>query len=525
MLRPYQQRSIDMLYQWFNDNPTGHPCLVLPTGAGKSHIVAALCKDAIQSWPGTRLLMLTHSKELISQNAEKMRQHWQNAPLGIYSASLNRRELNEPITFAGIQSVRKRASQIGHVDLIIVDECHLISHKDEGGYRTLINGLTEINPNVRVIGLTASPFRLGHGRITDGDAIFSDLIEPVSVHELINDDFLATLRSKVTSQVLSADGVHKRGGEYIAKELQDALNTDDKNEAVVNEVIAQANGRKSWLFFCTGVEHAQDVCIILQSKGINAECLTGQTPKAERERILSDFKSGRITALTNCEILTTGFDHADLDLIAFLRPTMSPVLYQQMAGRGLRKKSHTDHCLVLDFAGVVRQHGPITDIKPPTAKGDAKGEAPIRVCDECGEICHAAARVCTHCGLEFPIAEKKKLRLHSDDIMGYEDQTMQVTSWNWSKHVSKKSGAEMLKVKYYGGLSDEPVTEYLVINHDGYAGQRAQEMLQHMAQKAGANLDGFDLTSIRVQMSISQHPEKITYKKAGKFFRVLSRQW
>ena len=112
MLRDYQQRSIDMLYSWIENNK-GHPCVVMPTGSGKSHVIAALCKDALQTWPETRILMLTHVKELIEQNAEKMRLHWPGAPLGIYSASVGKRQLGEPITFAGIQSVRDKAKQIG----------------------------------------------------------------------------------------------------------------------------------------------------------------------------------------------------------------------------------------------------------------------------------------------------------------------------------------------------------------------------------------------------------------------------
>lgn len=159
MLRDYQQRTIDQLYAWFEAGNQGNPCLVLPIGSGKSHIVAALCKDALQNWPETRILMLTHVRELIEQNAEKMRLHWPNAPLGIYSAGLRQKELGEPITFAGIQSVRTKAKEIGHVDLVIIDECHLVSHKDEGGYRTLLDDLTAINPNLRVVGLTATPYR------------------------------------------------------------------------------------------------------------------------------------------------------------------------------------------------------------------------------------------------------------------------------------------------------------------------------------------------------------------------------
>ena len=144
MLREYQQRAINQLYAWFSAGNEGNPCLVLPTGAGKSHVVAALCKDALQQWPETRILMLTHVKELIEQNAEKMRQHWPGAPMGIYSASIGKRQLGEPITFAGIQSVRTKARLIGHIDLVIIDECHLVNHKDEGGYRGMLADLAAI---------------------------------------------------------------------------------------------------------------------------------------------------------------------------------------------------------------------------------------------------------------------------------------------------------------------------------------------------------------------------------------------
>ena len=191
-LRDYQKRTIGLTYDYLRTHD-GNPCIVLPTGAGKSHVVAQLCKDALQKWPETRMLMLTHVKELLDQNSAKLRQHWPGAPLGIYSAGLRKRELGEPITFAGIGSVRKRAKQIGHIDVIIVDECHLISHKDEGGYRTLIADLLEINPHLRVIGLTATPWRLGHGLITEQPAIFSDLIEPTSIEELIEKGHLAPL--------------------------------------------------------------------------------------------------------------------------------------------------------------------------------------------------------------------------------------------------------------------------------------------------------------------------------------------
>ena len=532
MLRDYQQRTIDQLYAWFEAGGKGNPCLVLPTGSGKSHIVAALCKDALQNWPETQVLMLTHVKELIEQNAEKMRQHWPGAPMGIYSASIGKRQMGEPITFAGIQSVRKKAKQLGHIDLVIIDECHLVSHKAEGGYRQLIEELLQINPSMRVVGLTATPYRLGHGLITDKPALFDALIEPVSIEELVYKGYLATLRSKVTKSRLDTTGVHKRGGEFIESELQAAVDTDDNNYKVVREVIELAGDRKAWLFFCTGVKHAHHIKDVLQDFGIAAECVTGDTPKKVREQILADFKAGKIKALTNANVLTTGFDYPDIDLIAMLRPTMSASLYVQMAGRGMRVKGHTDHCLVLDFAGVVETHGPITAVQPPKRGGEGNGEAPVKVCDNCSELVHISATTCPACGHPFPEPERKKLELRDVDIMGLDGSEMEITSWNWRIHTSRSSGKLMLACTYYGALSDKPITEYLPLLHDGYAGQKAMRQLMNIATSSGAHLadasrmgqeEGLDYIS--VQMSNSTPPKTIEYKMDGKFHRILKRSW
>ena len=528
MLRPYQQRAIDDLYKWMRNN-TGNPCLVLPTGSGKSHIVAAFCKDAVQNWPDTKIMMLTHVKELIEQNAEKMRQHWPGAPMGIYSAGMRRKQLGEPITFAGIQSIHNKASRVGHIDICIIDECHLVNHKAIGMYRAFLDALLVINPSMRVVGLTATPYRLGHGLITDKPAIFDDLIDPVTIDELIEKGFLATLRSKITKTNYDLSGVHKRGGEFIESELQAAVDTDENNDAVVREVITLAGDRKSWLFFCTGVHHAHAVADSLRREGISAACVHGETPKEEREHILADFKAGRIQALTNANVLTTGFDAPNIDLIAMLRPTMSASLYVQMAGRGMRLKEHTDHCLVLDFAGVVRTHGPIIAVTPPQRKGDegrGAGEAPVKACDNCDELVAISAKECPACGMAFPEPEKAVLKLHNDDIMGISGTEMVVTEWLWRKHTSKTSGKDMLCVSYYGELSDPSVTEYLPVTHDGYAGQKAISQLVKMAQSAGATFDGVNLLEDWAKRLNDAHPPiVISYKRDGKYHRVLRRDW
>lgn len=525
ILREYQQRAINDLWAWFEKGNQGNPCMVLPTGAGKSVIIAEICRYTVQSFPECRILMMSHVKELIEQNAEKMRALWPGAPMGIYSASIGRRELSEPITFAGIQSVRTKAHEIGFIDLVIIDECHLVNHKAEGGYRMLIEELTAINPNLRVIGLTATPFRLGHGLITDKPAMFDDLLESVTIEELIHKGHLATLRSKVTSEKLSVEGVHKRGGDYIESELQAAVDTSGHNTAVVGEVIARAGDRKHWLFFCAGVDHAMHIRDELRSRGIHAETITGETPKKERARIILDFKAGKIQALTNANVLTTGFDAPNIDLIAMLRPTMSASLYIQMAGRGLRKKDHTDHCLVLDFAGVVEKHGPITSVKPPKKASDTPGEAPVKDCPVCSELVHLSAKVCPGCGHEFPVKEAPDLSLRDIDIMGKEGTIMKVSAWTWREHVSRTSGKQMVKATYYGALSDKPVTEYFAIFSEGFGGQKAVRELARIASQSGASIAGLPFCELAGTMTASAPPKRIEYFKDGSFYRVKSREW
>jgi DNA repair protein RadD len=522
-LRPYQQKTIDSLYEWFSSNK-GNPCIVLPTGAGKSHVIAEICRTALKDFPSTRVLMLCTQKELIEQNAEKLRIHWPNAPIGVYSASMRKKELGEPITFASIQSIKGRITELGHINLVIIDEAHQVNHKDEGVYRSFLSALMPDS----IIGLTASPFRMGHGLITDDPAIFTDLIEPVTIDELQRKGFLSKLISKHTKQVLSTEGVHKRGGEFIESELQKAVDIQETNLAVVEETIERAADRKSWLFFCTGIDHSHHIRDILKEKGITAETITGKTPKKEREQIIKDFKEGKIKALTNANVLTTGFDAPNIDLIAFVRPTESPGLYMQMGGRGLRLKDHTDHCLILDFAGVIETHGPINNVRIPGRKSDEPGIPPSKICPECDSIIAAQARICPDCGNVFDIQKQlKEWKLRHDDIMGLSPKELTVSRWVWSKYESRKSKKEMLRVSYYGeAISDTPIHEYLCVLHEGYAGVKGMGLLRMISKESGVNIMDYpDLDSLAVAMTESSKPDFIEYKKEGRYDRIVNRVW
>lgn len=211
---------------------------------------------------------------------------------------------------------------------------------------------------------------------------------------------------------------------------------------------------------------------------------------------------------------------------------MSPGLYIQMAGRGMRLKSHTDHCLVLDFAGNVKRHGPITEVKPPKHKGAGTGDAPVKVCDECAELVHASVKVCPCCGYEFPPAPKEAVKLHDDDIMGLEPEEMRVRSWWWYVRQSKAKQINMLCVDYENAeLTGDKVTEYITILHDGYARYRAEMTLRAIIDGCGADISTVNgenenyLDDIAEVFNSAKAPDSITIKKDGRYYRVLKRHW
>lgn len=527
-LRDYQRRAIEDAYAWLNGHE-GNLCIVAPTGSGKSWVVAGLCEDLLNGREDRRIIVLSHVKELLVQDAEKIVAAWPDAPLGIYSAGLGQKNVNT-ITVAGIQSIWKKAEEVGHVGLVIIDEAHLINNQDAGMYRTFIKGLRETNPHLRVIGLTATPYRLGQGMVTEGeDSLFDGLIESVSIEELVARGYLATLRSKFTDVRLDVSGVARRGGDFVEHELQARVDTVDSNAGIVAETIRRAEGRQSWLFFCTGVEHALHMRDELRRQGVTAEAVTGDMPKEQRAWVLENFKAGRIKALTNMNVLTTGFDHPDIDLIVMARPTLSPGLYLQMAGRGMRVKSgpYAD-CLVLDFAGNIARHRPVTSVTPPRAKGKrGPGMAPVKECPKCQEAVPAGVKVCPCCGDVFPEQEKERPELNkTEDIMGGPVR-MEVRGWFWSVRKSRKNGIPMIRVDFYGQeLMADVVLLYLCLMHGGYAEEKGKKMLYALTGQRVGELGEDDLRDIAETMNVSNAcPSWVEYRRRGYFPEITRWGW
>jgi DNA repair protein RadD len=407
--RDYQIASAQSIWDYFNNGGNGHPAIALPTGTGKSLIPPMFIHGVMQLYPNQRFMVLTHVKELIDNNAKKMEEVWPSAPMGIYSAGLRVKDTQAPIIFGGIASVFRNIEIFGHRDIVFIDECHLLNPNASSMYQTVLNKLMAFNPWLKVVGLTATPFRLGQGRITDG-GLFTEIIyngcNLDAFNRFIAQGWLSPPIPKRPRTELDVSNVGIQNGDYKLSQLQAAVNIDGLTKAVCQEMCEHGHDRKSWLVFCSGIEHAEKVATALQFMGVSAAAIHSKLSDSDRDDRISRFKSGDLRCVTNNNVLTTGFDHPAIDFIGMLRPTQSPGLWVQMLGRGTRPAPDKKNCLVLDFAGNTRRLGPINDPVIPTKKGPGNGDAPVKICDQCGTYNHASVRFCVECGAEFHFQTK-----------------------------------------------------------------------------------------------------------------------
>ena len=506
--RYYQDEAEASLYAFFatHTDVNRNPVIAMPTGTGKSIVIAKFIKGVLSQWPMQKIMMLTHVKELIAQNADKLRAFWPQAPLGIYSAGLGEKNPGMPITFAGIQSAQKHPELFGWQDILIIDECHLVGPDENSGYQAFIKALKKINPNLRVIGLSATPYRLGLGMITEG-GIFTDICYDITglqaFNRLIDEGYLCPLIPMPTRTVLDIEGVHKRGGEFIPAELQAKVAKYDITKEALYEAADSAKDRNHWLIFASGIDHVRMIVQILEEMGISAAGIHSKMDAkldGSRDKNLEDFMTGKIRALVNADILTTGFDFPAMDCIILLRPTSSPGLHVQILGRGTRPfyadgfdledtlqrlaaiaGSPKQNCLVLDFAGNTWRLGPINDPRIPKKKGAGTGDIPIKQCNECGCLNHISARFCINCGAEFTFQEKITAKASTLALIVRDEPQVElftVDRVTYSQHVSKSSGVPSLKVSYYCGI--RRFTEYVCLEHEGNSIQvKAQSWWRH----------------------------------------------
>ena len=519
-LRLYQHAANNaLLKHWRNQG--GNALIEMGTGLGKSVIIADLVKGLLSSYPDLRVLMLVHVRELVSQNLKALINLWPQAPVGINSAGLGRRDYHHQILFASIQSIYKHAARIGPRDLIVVDECHLMPHDGEGMYRRLLQEI-DAPHEMRVVGFSATAYRLDSGRLDQGKGrLFEKVVFKYGIGEGIEDGWLSPLISKATATILDTKGVERRGGEFVPGQLEQVINQGWITRAAVDEIVRYGENRRSWLAFCCGVKHAHEVAAEIRLRGVSCEAITGETPKGERDRLVRDFKSGAIRCLTNAQVLTTGFDAPSTDLIAMLRPTLSAGLYVQICGRGTRLAEGKENCLVLDFARNILRFGPVDTVEAGNTKPKGEGgPALAKECPHCATLVALAARICPTCGYEWPPRDEAPKHEATADanasiLSKGAPVWVDVDSVRYYRHEKQGSPAS-LRAEYHCGYTVHRAWQ--CFDHQGFARQKAESWWRRCAQSVVPRTTEEALRRV----GELECPAQVQVRPDGKYFSIVA---
>jgi len=523
--RPYQREAIDALNDALRTRQD-NPCVVLPTGAGKSLVMAITLQEWLATCPGLRCMVLAHRKELVEQNAAELHGIAPTLSIGVYAASLKRRETLKSVTFASIDSVAKRADDFPAQDVLLIDEAHRIPVRGEGKYRKFIDAMRERNPHLRVVGLTATPYRMGTGAICHADHILNHVCYDANVGDLIREGYLSPLRTVEGEHTkLDLQGVKKTAGEFNLKDLAKRVDRGDVVSEAVNHMVraVRDTGRKSVIVFCIDIEHCKHVQQELIKYGIDAPYIIGATPIKERERLVDEFKDGRFQFMLSVDCFFEGFNAKRVDCVAMLRPTQSKGLLVQAVGRGLRLHPDKDYCLILDYGDNINRHGPI-DLADDT-------EIKLATCGDCGNVFSRAVKSCPSCGWTIPPqqreawaeAEEKERKMHeakaSRGMLLNEPKWMNVDAVTLRLH--RKAGKpDSVRVEYHCGLT--LVKEWLLLDYEGYGSTKARKWLNERGFPAYestadmlANVSGPDVAKVT---------ERLMVRYSGKYLEIAAHE-
>ncbi|HCG7312077.1 TPA: DEAD/DEAH box helicase [Vibrio parahaemolyticus] len=570
-LRPYQADSVKAVIHYFRKHSTP-AVIVLPTGAGKSLVIAELARLA-----KGRVLVLAHVKELVEQNHAKYEGYGLKG--AIFSAGLGRKETDQQVVFASVQSVvRNLDSFKNQFSLLVIDECHRVPDDKNSSYQKVITHLRELNPGIKVLGLTATPYRLGMGWIyqyhtrgqvrTEESRFFRDCIFELPIRYLLDENFLTPARM-MDAPVLSYDFSQLKPantGRYKEAEMDMVIDKAKRaTPQIVEQIIQYARERKGVMIFAATVRHAQEIHGLLP-EGETA-IVIGDTPTPERDAIIQAFKNREIKYLVNVSVLTTGFDAPHVDLIAILRPTESVSLYQQIVGRGLRLSEGKNECLVLDYAGNSYDlyQPEVGDPKPDSTseiitipcpacgfnnnfwgKLDSNGfllehfgrrcqgyfededtgerehcgyRFRAKYCSECGADNDIAARICHECDATLVDPDKKlKEALNLKDALIFECTEMDLSV------VKSNDGKSQLKVTYsgepYQGEGHALVHEFWSLNTKKQKQTFKDQFVRpHLADKHRP-FEEASPTRVVANQHRFRLPQFVIARKSGRFWKL-----
>jgi DNA repair protein RadD len=470
-LRYYQQEALSCLWDYINTKP-GNPVIVLPTGAGKTPVIAAICQQ-MRDWD-YRVMVATHVKELVEQNVDKLSKFIPAKDIGVYSASCGSKQVNKPVIVAGVHSAYKEHVDFGKVNMLIIDECHLVKGFEEGMYGQLFSKLLDANRSMRIVGLTATPYRMASGLIYGHTTGFTDCCYEIDVATLIEQGYLSKL---ITKKGVECDtsGLKMTQGDFDESQAEELVMS--LVDMSVSKILDRTQDRSSILLFCQTIRHANEVARLVEGSGYNCPIITGETDKHIRAWTIKQFREKQVRFIANVNVLSTGFDAPNVDCVCLLRPTASPGLYYQMVGRGLRTSPGKENCLVLDFGNNVRRHGPVDQVRVKTRGKAGKSEVregSSKECPECEAYVPSVTRECPYCGYAWPVNHEPE----PDEIaiVGTEFFTKPVVDVLYRVHEKKNadpSHPKTMRVTYKFNMWEE-ANEWICIEHEGFAKRKAE---------------------------------------------------
>jgi DNA repair protein RadD len=548
-LRNYQKKALAKAHCWFKEETT-YPLIVLPTGAGKTVVFTTLIKELYLANPEKRFLILAHRQELISQAVDKLLTVWPDAPVGILAASLKKFNQTAPIVVASRDTLasKKRLEKSYPFDYIIIDEAHHVGPQMSSRYRKIIDHFEEIGCP-KIMGVTATPYRMGQGYIYGmDDHFFGGIAYKATIPSLIKQGYLSRLSSfKVNNDAVidaSKARVKFKGGDYRESDLEALAIVDDTIYAIINDWLEKAylKGRKSTVFFCVSVLHANKMALFLQNQGVSAACVTAETPMDEREDILGRFEEGTLSALCNVAVLTEGWDAPRTDCIALLRPTKSLGLYVQICGRGMRPWPDKDDCLLLDYGGNMGRHGCIDVARPERNKKDDEvvDKEMIWICDECLSVNDIDDKNCRECEALKPLPPvSEELETIKDEVgasetiiaaegnvlsdeLGEADiiEVQEAVEFVRAERAVSKNGNDYLKIMFKTEENYWPRSTALMMTMNGKPRAVAEKKWRIMSR-------GFDLPySIESAVQMVDRGalleiKKVNLRKEGRYWNVI----
>ncbi len=479
--RWYQTEAVDHTFDYLNSGKGLRPVIASPTGSGKTPIIMKLADRLFSYKRLAKTVILSDRKEILRQNFDSSGFFFDGKKTTIFSAGLKQKKIGD-ITFAGIQTAANYINFFKHIDFIIVDECHLVPPKERGRYGRFLKAL-----NKPTVGLTATPFRHNHGLIYGGkdnffDGVSYDITDIDGYNRLVSEGYLCRLISKPTNVQFDMQGIGSRGNDFKQDECSDRFDRSEITRKAINRVIRYGKHYNRWLIFAIDIAHAENIKLELELNGIPTVCIHSKMDTC-RDMELLRAKNGEYKAIVNVDVLTTGYDDPEIDLIAILRPTKSLIMHVQIAGRGSRVSPTKDHCLILDFPGNFKRLGPINDVDIKENGNRKKKSQPIiKTCENCG--CHQppTAKFCDVCGCEFQFIEQIREIEYDDEIVRKTkkpkkkniENWYKVTSASYKEFDSKKGGG--IIVTYKCGLRS--FKEPICLGYKGYAAVMARHWVK-----------------------------------------------